>query len=60
MNNDDILLVFKQQNNNNNCRREAYGLHADIVMNISDISSKTGRIRTKLSRGMGNGETVML
>jgi len=39
-------------------------LHADIVMSLEDIcgciSSKTGRIRTKLGRGMWNGERVIL
>jgi len=39
-------------------------LYADIVMSLGDIfgyiSSKTGRILTKLLRGMGNGERVIL
>jgi len=42
------------------CRRESYRLHADIVMSLEGIfgynSSKTGRIWTRLGRGMGNGE----
>ena len=46
------------------CQREAYRLHADIVMSLEDIfgyiSSKAGRIWTKLGRGMGSGERVLL
>jgi len=39
-------------------------LHADIVESLEDIfgyiSSKTGRIWTKLDRGMGKGERVIV
>jgi len=39
------------------CRRDAYRLHAEWVWKtLTDISSKSGRIWTKLGRRMGNGE----
>ena len=47
-----------------NCQQEAYRLQVDIVMRLGDIfgyrSSKTGRIWTKLDRGMGNGGREIL
>jgi len=46
------------------CRREAYSLHTNIVVSLGAIfmyvSVETGRIRTKLGRGMGNREGVTL